>query len=84
MLFQPRGYKRRPTYANLVLDIRRRLDAIAAANNVSRAYVITTLLARALHLTRSEETDYEERGSITQRSLGHRHHSEIGRIKRRA
>jgi 7,8-dihydro-6-hydroxymethylpterin-pyrophosphokinase len=81
MIFQPRGYKRQPTYANLVLEIRRELDAIAAEYNVSRAFVITTLLARQLHLAKGEETDYEKCGANSERSARHRHHPQIRRVK---
>jgi hypothetical protein len=80
MRFQPRGFNRLHTYANLVLDIRRKLDAIAAANDVSRSFVITTLLARQLHITRPE-CDFEEYRSDSERDHDRRHYRQIRRIK---
>lgn len=78
MKFQPRGFKRKPTYGNLPLDLRRALDVLAAVNDCSRSFVITTLLARQTGYIR-KETDYE---NYVDKSVNrNRRHSKIRRIK---
>lgn len=77
MLSQPRGIKRKVTYANLPYSLRSRLDTIAAVNDVRRSFVITTVIAKSLGLS-GEGLDYED---YIKRTNRRRRNTKIRRIK---
>ncbi len=79
MIIQPRGYKRKYTGAALMLSIRRKLDQIAAVNNVSRSFVQATILAKALGI--KEQPDYEVIARNQRRNHSGRSRSEVIRGK---
>lgn len=50
MIIQPRGFKREPLSATLMLEIKEKITKIATKYDVSRSFVIATLLAEALNI----------------------------------
>lgn len=80
MLFQPKGLKRKAGYDNLPDEVRRRIEVIAAVNDVSKAYVKTTLLAKALNI-HNKDYDYETYTRNRKRTNRERGHGQIRRIK---
>lgn len=50
MIIQPRGYDRESLSAALMVEIKRRVEIIAARYNCSKSFVIATILADALNI----------------------------------
>lgn len=50
MNIQPRGFKRESCSAALMLEIKRKIEQIAAMHNCSKSFVIATLLADSLNI----------------------------------
>ena len=80
MLFQPKGIKRHPGYDNLPMEVRKRIEVIAAVNDVSKAYVKTTLLAKALNI-HNKDYDYETYSRNRKRTNRERGYGKIRRVK---
>lgn len=50
MIIQPRGFKRESLTATSLIEIKRKVEQLAAMHNCSKSFVISTLLAKILNI----------------------------------